>query len=382
MLSSAPCAAYLGRGQEPFSEYAITGGEAPWPKKVPDPNLLLAFPRSAFTLVELLITILILAILGTALLGASRVAMEGARASRTKSTIAKLNTLMMERYESYQTRRVDFNASIQSSINAMPTTNPQQRRAKGKAVAVARLKALRELMKLEMPDRWSDVLLAPVPDNNPLGKINRAFNPTPPAFSPSFLQNRPALSNAYLRRLKSAATIKNDGIILRQHQGAECFYMFIMLATGDGEARELFSQQDIGDVDGDGAPEFLDGCKQPIEFLRWPAGFVSDLQSVVVIDDTTTPKKRAGNPDVDHDPFDPFRVDSRAYRLVPLIYSAGPDGDLDIEVAPGNTVGLNPYAQLTDSSGKLLNLLGTQRDNDGDGDNSLDNIHNHLMNNK
>ena len=31
----------------------------------------------------------------------------------------------------------------------------------------------------------------------------------------------------------------------------------IMLATGDGEARTLFSSQDIGDTDGDGAPKFL-----------------------------------------------------------------------------------------------------------------------------
>jgi len=355
--------------------------------------------------VELLVTMVILAILGTAILGASRVAMEGARKTRTKTTITKLHTLLMERYESYQTRRVEVKQTLLNKVEndfRSGTINAAQR---GQILADLQLLGRRELMKLEMPDRWSDVLLAAVPNSDPLGEVNQAFNATPPAYSPFILQNRPALSNVYLRRLESAAQMNNDGTILRQHQGAECLYMIIMLATGDGEARTLFSQQDIGDVDGDGAPEFLDGWKQPIEFLRWPAGFVSDLQPVDAMGNR--------NPDADHDPFDPFRRDQRgatqplytvypppadffiktlrlrnnsqgisAYRLLPLIYSAGPDGDLDIEVAPGNTTGLDPYERLKDASGQVLELLGTQRDNDNDGDNSLDNIHNHLMDNK
>ncbi len=334
------------------------------------------FHRPAFTLVELLVTILILAILSTVILGASRVAMEGARATRTKTTITKLHTLLMERYESYQTRRVEVRQSILNEIEKEFRKGKINSRERGRLLAVARLNALRELMKLEMPDRWSDVIGTAVPNSNPLKAKPRI---------PLVLRTLPPLTAAYRRRYYAMSMDDGSQITrerIQTHQGAECFYLFIILATGDGEARTLFSQQDIGDVDGDGAPEFLDGWGQPIEFLRWPAGFVSDLQTVVLVDGSTTPKRLAGDPDADHDPFDPFRVDKRAYRLVPLIYSAGPDGDLDIEVAPGNTTSLDPYAQLKDAGGKLLNLLGTQRDNDNDGDNSLDNLHNHLMNNK
>ena len=38
-----------------------------------------------------------------------------------------------------------------------------------------------------------------------------------------------------------------------ENQGAECLYMVIMMATGEGEARALFGESSIGDTDGDGA---------------------------------------------------------------------------------------------------------------------------------
>ncbi len=54
--------------------------------------------------------------------------------------------------------------------------------------------------------------------------------------------------------------------------------MVITLATADGEARTLFGENSIGDTDGDGAPEFVDGWGHPINFLRWAPGFESQIQ--------------------------------------------------------------------------------------------------------
>ena len=54
--------------------------------------------------------------------------------------------------------------------------------------------------------------------------------------------------------------------------------MVITIACGDGEARTLFHESNIGDTDGDGAPEFLDGWGHPINFLRWAPGFDSEIQ--------------------------------------------------------------------------------------------------------
>jgi hypothetical protein len=301
--------------------------------------------------------------------------MESARSARTKTTINKIHTLLMERWESYTTRRVD--------INIIPTN------ASGETTADYRLLALRELMKLELPDRWSDILLKVVPDSNPLGVVQ----------DDPILVGRPSLSQAYLRRYY--ALTKNDGEIVRRNQGAECLYMIVMWACGDGEARTLFSRQDIGDTDEDGAPEFLDGWGNPIQFIRWPAGFVSDLQSVEPI----TGKRLANQ---DHDPFDPFRRDQEgvtkpipsdfpnpvdtiiaeirnrnnndkisAYRLVPLIYSQGPDDEADILVDTGAVTVLDPYAYAYGDNDDLQ--IGTTSDFAENGEGWHDNIHNHLM---
>jgi hypothetical protein len=169
--------------------------------------------------------------------------------------------------------------------------------------------------------------------------------------------------------------------------------MIITLACGDGEARSLFKEADIGDTDGDGAPEFLDGWGHPINFLRWAPGFDSQIQlnanNLQTIDSTlpTYWKTAAAK---DHDPFDVYRVDPLAFRLVPLIYSGGRDETFGIELVkpyvtwPGvaNTTSLAnplpkliPYKMASDPSAPPDRLLGTAV-SDGT---ATDNIHNHLL---
>ncbi len=358
--------------------------------------------RTGVTLIELMLVITIIATLSAAFLGASRSAMEHANAARTKSTIAKLNGLLMERWASYATRRVDVSPVILNDINTMGL-NPVQR---GQMLADVRLLATRELMKFEMPDRWSNILM------NPVGGLG-------PEDQPKVLSTFPSLQKSYLRRYNQIVFNKPPGTgtntqDIIENQGAECLYMIIMLATGDGEARTLFNQQDIGDTDDDGAPEFLDGWGRPIHFIRWPAGFVSDLQPI-------DPVTNLHNADADHDPMDPFHRDqpsapgpptviypiptswiaelrdpNPAYRLVPLIYSAGSDGETDIDdlaftgsgtpfPSSFDPVALDPS---TPSPGSIFvpvvndynYVFGFPFDKNDDGDdNSLDNIHNHLQ---
>jgi len=325
--------------------------------------------------------------------------MESAREARTKTTIGKIHSLLMEKWAEYATRRVDFDRSAITTA----FTNSKDR---GWALADMRLLALRELMMLEMPDKWSDILLNSVPDT--------------PRGQPRVLSAYPALRNTYLRRyfsidftnLPGSQQEKIDRV--EANQGAECLYLIVMLATGDGEARTLFSEQDIGDVDEDGAPEFLDGWGRPIHYIRWPTGFVA--RSDLMLGDASS----------DHDSFDAFRRDqlnsfgpalgaypstviatmvqelrdtTSAFRLVPLIYSAGSDGETDIDDLPytggAPPTTLNPYAVDPNTVGPVFVptqpadpnfenfVLGLPTDKNQDGDdNSLDNIHNHLQDNR
>jgi prepilin-type N-terminal cleavage/methylation domain-containing protein len=284
-------------------------------------------PRAGFTLVELLVTVTVIGILAMLANAGLNAARETARIARTKATIAKLNNVVMEMYDSYRTRRVP--------INFPATTSPQ-------AAALTRLNAIRDIMRMEMPQMApDDVTSDPVVSGLP----------------------RPALSRAYLARWNAGAPSTRFNL-------AEVFYMWVTMANP--EVREQFAENEIGDVDNDGWPEFVDAWGNPIMFLRWAPQFLppnSDVQG-----DRTT---GLGDPVNDHDPFDPTGRDSTAFRLVPLVYSAGPDGNYGINAAGGYLLG-NPYAGNVGRPQNDLSNDSVTAPGAADGQyHHYDNIHNH-----
>ena len=320
-------------------------------------RVMLSSKRSAFTLVELLVTVAVIAILASLLLGALYSAQDSARAQKTRSTIAKLHTMMTQRWESYKTRRV-------------PITVPAGTRPAD--AALMRLTAIRELMRLELPDRNSDILVG-----QPAAGLNLTRFTSIGSTGATVDVPWPSLNAAYRRKLGAPTPADT------QFQAAEC--LFIILTTSiddDTEGVERFGDSEIGDKDGDGRREFKDAWGNPISWVRWPAGFVSELQN--------------SDPVVNHDPFDPRRVQAGAYALFPLIFSPGPDAEYEIRSLlqdgagdelnylgtkvkdmPGTTG--NPKSGIMDPYA-FTPLLGSANDQDGDGVNdSVDNIHNHLI---
>ncbi len=383
------------------------------------------------TLVELLVTITIISILSGLFLGTSRLAMESSRESRTKTLVSKINGLLMEKWNEYATRRVDVHPALIRAVRdkldlVYNESTPETRRYRGLALADMRLLATRELMKLEMPDRWSDVMIADITGTN--------VNSITPGYQ-SVLSSVPAITNVYRRRFQSFQQQGLSSEVVLQNQGAECLYMIIMNATADGEARSLFSEQNIGDTDGDGAFEFLDGWGRPIDFIRWPAGFYE--RSDLMLGPTLSNMATGPMANLDHDPTDMFRRDVAsmqipplpvypgslndarprlgdrqvvltirsmrqrsngqqleletggttqvgAFRLLPLVFSWGPDGESDIDATVDGSAGQrtspDPYAiDYKLSKFELGRPIDVNQDGD---DNSLDNIHNHLLDNR
>lgn len=265
---------------------------------------------------------------------------------------------MMSRYENYRTRRVPIYMVNTTNNTNWPVISSGQR-----------LDALRELMRLEMPDTWQDVTSPP--------------QTTPPGGGTPLA--RPSLSSAYLRRYNALNPTQPN-------QGAECLYLICTTGVSDElDAREQFRQNEIGDVDGDGAQEFLDAWGTPISFIRWAPGFISELQTTV-----------------DPDPFDPRHVypsitgapgagsvypptsnqKTPTFALYPLIFSAGPDRLYGINKPTTSNYAANnndPFLSVYAGGGMLF---GQRADVDSAPPSNTttftaaDDIYNHLMGTK
>lgn len=309
--------------------------------------------RPAFTLVELLVVMGVLAMLSSMVLVGLSSAAEQARANRTRSQVQKIHELLMPRWDEYRYRRVEDSK----------TGNVRVRQA-------ARVDKIRELMRIELPDRKSDVIDAPVS-----------------------LSAVPALQLRYQRAITNATGAANFAAAqtawTSDHESSECLYMILAsIQVGETNGLDFFKPSEIGDTDGDGVPEILDGWGQPILFIRWPYGYPEIATS-------TTGERRNGLSQMmdktSPDPFDPLgvrggratltttpKVTYEHFPLHPLIFSAGPNGQYNIQVSIGQNYSAtsppnNPYMEI---AGTPPQRVGQIFDTSGD---ELDNITNHVL---
>lgn len=259
-----------------------------------------------FTVIELMTVMLILSLLVAMSLGAYSAAVNHARVSRTKVIIAKLDQLIMDRWESYRTRPIPLRGTGTSA----------------RLSSERRLWALREIMRMELPNTRADVNDPPV------------------------LVSRTALSRGYLRKVPASWSA--------EWEQAECLYIIIAsMRDHEKSALDFFTSDEIGDTDQDGVPEILDGWGMPIQFVRWPTGYLASgvTNPAITPQDKTIP-----------DSFDLLKVDRRftdtdttndPYDLKPLIFSCGPDKQisptLGITLPPGTG-----YAGTPTSGSKVV----------------------------
>jgi|GEM_PF-1456874 len=305
--------------------------------------------RAAFTLVEVLVVLVLLSILSGMVMTAVQGVTTSARMARTRSIIATVDSVIQEQYESYKYRPlpvvIPSVGASGLSLELMPTE-----------AARVRLIMTRDLLRMEMPDRVSDIRLPTTT------AATHRVNPTPPvtitaaadqvyerpdgtlalrrrddpndfnartqvAVSWHTASNLPPRFLAYLRRTSANWTA--------EHQGAECLYLILATTFSNGvSAIEAIPASNIGDTDGDGVPEILDGWGRPLGFIRWPVG----LEDPAI--DPASP-----------DEFDPYRTDFRylpeasipinwaqrksaPFSIRPLIVSAGADGEFGIAFSP------------------------------------------------
>jgi type II secretory pathway pseudopilin PulG len=323
----------------------------------------------------------ILSVLSAAVLFAMFGVVENAKEARTKAQIAKMHELISTKWESYRTRAISMVVTKTSAATVGPRTAPAIVRAE------LRLLAVRDLMRMELPDRITDLNDDPI-TFDPSNPISVSYTAPNSLWSGTWkvVWTEPSVYRMYRRRASNATSssppwrdiggdslpFTNDDIDTGPnhwsipHQGAECLYLILSgIRDGDKSGLDFFKENEIGDVDGDGMLEILDAWGNPIEFLRWAPGFsigvgLDGQWGVAGTDDdsdstTDNIEERGWSGSDDErvsdlnipdqvgspDPFDPVRVDDNLRSLAsvpiritfsqyPLIYSSGRDGVYDI----------------------------------------------------
>lgn len=210
--------------------------------------------RVAFTVIELLMVISILAILGGLALSLIGGARYDANAARTETQIRRIKTFIQARLEDYAVRMLPFRPQ---------SPNKQW----------ARNRILIEFVRSEMPCRLDHLTI-------PSAHFTQHFNdttPTPPPppihFSPldvvTMMSDVPALHSRMVRELTGGllgdvADLADDGVIQDQ---AECLYEILNSHNDyDSSGMDFIFRGEIGDTDNDNHLEILDAWGDPLLF--------------------------------------------------------------------------------------------------------------------
>jgi prepilin-type N-terminal cleavage/methylation domain-containing protein len=328
--------------------------------------------KTAFTLVEVLVVIVILSIMGAMVTTAVSGVTTTAKQSRTKTIISIVDSVLAEHYANLKYRQLPVEIpDMFTDVNDGAGEVGLEVLA-GEAARV-RLMMIRDLQRMEIPDRLSDITTAPsamyaatnqVLIDNSDNVINTRdqknqrrimdvtwFSPFATYQNGFDTDNIPSRLAAYRNRMPAGlfSTPESTKRALA-NQGAECLYLIMATSfVGGSPALEAIPAANIGDTDNDGLQEILDGWGNPLGFIRWPIGYADPELSI----DKTIP-----------DEFDLFRSDY-AYTMVPgsisstagaydvytgsnyrnnktikpwsmrpLVFSAGPDGGYGITTDP------------------------------------------------
>ena len=334
----------------------------------------------SFTLIELLIAITIIGIMIGMVLYTLAGARRDAMTARTQGTIKKLNDIVLTRWEEFRYRAVKLSIAddylIPSQMSVPSTGNPEMiPQLSPREGARLRMIVLRDIMRMEFPDRFNDLTTSPVfykavlntadnyaPFNNSVGDRAIQLDRVVPSTYNSFRKKLGlgALQNPYLAGFGIDQTYSLPGgarpssppppaprrFPSEEAQSAELLYMIVSSTSFNGaNGLESFRPSEIGDTDNDGFPEFIDAWGHPIYWLRWPAGYgvvnAPSSFSAEKVRNCTPPDAIVNDRSVP-DPMDPLQTDWRwthpdfkgldkPWMLVPLIVSAGADGVFDLK---------------------------------------------------
>lgn len=303
--------------------------------------------RQAFTLIEILVAIAIMTVLLGMVTMALGSAQADARRARAKSQLQKIQEIVMDEWDGYSSRRF--------SISPSP--------ANGREAARARMLLMRDTMRIEFPDRKSDLLIPAAAGASTRMQFHAGTSASP---VPSLL-GTPQLDRLLMYRQKIVQMVRvKDASVnnwasavpkwTNENESAECLYLIMStISFGGRSALDAFRPSEIGDTDnngeGDGVLEILDPWGNAVTWIRWPAGYwhfrATSQGDTRSMDDIFGP-----------DNFDILRTDWRfpnpafsstgsnvfaPFNISPIIVSSGLDGELDLDLGDSVNYGTMTY---------------------------------------
>ncbi|MCA9070980.1 MAG: prepilin-type N-terminal cleavage/methylation domain-containing protein, partial [Planctomycetaceae bacterium] len=221
-----------------------------------------------FTLIELLVVMAIIIFLVSITVVVVGAALDNAREAATKATIRKIDGLLTKRMEAFTQAMEKQNSSPQpryiyntglypSSVNPVGQNISPFVLAAGN-VARAKVLGQKALFRAGFPQSITEVV----------------------AVDPGLLGGN--------TNTQSAA------------DSSEAMYIFLTKMESFGLPavdEDSFSSNEIGDTDGDGLKEFVDGWDQPIRFYRWPTRLIRPSASPGTPESiVSSPPRPPGNP--------------------------------------------------------------------------------------
>jgi prepilin-type N-terminal cleavage/methylation domain-containing protein len=315
--------------------------------------------RAAFTLVEMLIVIAIVAIIVGLAAGTLMLAPQRARIRGTEALIAKIDAKLQQRFNEFNQRR--------SGIRTLQCDLTLAGGDPSRAHVIAIIRSMRQ----EFPEmfyidtrRGTDGI-----DNNGDGRADETLPPPLPPSRPEIIAGQwnpvdingdgmldqaftdlPSAAVGYLRFVErifaeQEAIAPNRFSIVHTASTAraECLYM---IATSCGTDTADFNPDEIRDTDEDGLPEFVDRFGNPIQFFLWPSYYTSPKQKPGEETDSDDPGQLLTEPSwwsnttyrtnferLYHTLTHFAAAQPKGFRTYPLIVSAGPDGGFGFECA-------------------------------------------------
>ncbi len=221
--------------------------------------------RRAFSLPELLIVIAIIGVMATLILAVAQKAQEDARASATRSRIARIEAILNQELDAYEVRRLPVSSQV--LLAAVGGTD---------AVAFRNLRKriLQDLINAEFPRPLGD-LVTGFTFNDDLGKFPSERNPVDGSANNGLRQwldtNYAGLGTNMANNLLPSSAISSWGDPRLNSPffdlPGEYLYEVLQRVDKDGvPAIETLGGSAFGDTDNDEFLEILDGWNEPLLF--------------------------------------------------------------------------------------------------------------------